>query len=263
MKSIKEIFKENILVLAPLAKVHNRAFRLQCRKYGNAIEKITIKELKYFAEVRDEAVVDFDSIKNDNPDNALSALIGHTYTIEVTPSGQVVNVTNTDEILSEIKRIPSNYETALNLVSESNIKLRHSIPLPDANDNELEEGMTWSSVKSFDFGLMGKGSFKRTYKLEKIAKSHGDFNAEITMSGEPSVPDASDSGDSPVTPPMTDVRQTYTGTMQLDMTKNTLLNYHETLVNEWLIVPPGTGRDGPPSVLNMTATRSYDIEKIK
>ena len=34
MKSIREIFKENNLVLAPLAKVHNRAFRLLCRKHG-------------------------------------------------------------------------------------------------------------------------------------------------------------------------------------------------------------------------------------
>ena len=34
MKTIQEIFKENKLVLAPLAKVHNRGFRLLCRKYG-------------------------------------------------------------------------------------------------------------------------------------------------------------------------------------------------------------------------------------
>ena len=34
MKTIQEIFKENNLVLAPLAKVHNRGFRLLCRKYG-------------------------------------------------------------------------------------------------------------------------------------------------------------------------------------------------------------------------------------
>ncbi|MHA1797064.1 MAG: tRNA dihydrouridine synthase [Candidatus Helarchaeota archaeon] len=34
MKTIKEIFNSDKLVLAPMAKVSNRAFRLQCKKFG-------------------------------------------------------------------------------------------------------------------------------------------------------------------------------------------------------------------------------------
>ena len=229
---------------------------------GNAIEKITIKELKYVSEARGIIVLDFDSSKDKDPNDALAALIGQSYTIEVTPSGQVVKISDIDKIIGDIEDIPSNLKITRSLVSESNIELRHSVPLPDANDNEIEDGKTWSNSKNFNFDQMGSNSFERTYKLEKIIKVGENYKAVISMDAIPSVEGLGEIG-SPSVPPMTDIRQTYTGSMELDINTGTLLKYQETLVNEWLIVPPGTGQDGPPSVLSMIATRSYDIEKIK
>ena len=233
---------------------------------GNAIEKITIKELKYFSEVRDKPVIEFDSLKDKDPNNALLALIGQSYTIEITPSGQVVKISDADKVLTDIKDFPSNNEAATRLLSDSDIKLRHSVPLPDSNDNELKEGKTWSNVASFDFGLMGSGSYERTFKLDEIKKANGNLDALIEMSAIPSVEGVGDSGagrGSPAAPPMTDIRQKYSGSIELNVTTGTLLKYEENLVNEWLVVPPGSSLQGTPSVLNMTATRSYDLEKIK
>jgi len=222
---------------------------------GNAIEKIIIKELKYYSEVRNEAALNFDSSKDKNPNDALSALIGYSYTIEVTSSGKVVNVTNTDEILSEIKRIPSNNEIATGLISESSIKSRHSVPLPDANDNDLKSDNTWSEVVSFNFDRMGSSSFEKIYKLEKVKKTGGNLNAAISMIAIPSAASS--------TPSIADVRPTYTGSMELDLTAGALIKYQENLVNEWVMVFPNQDQQGPPSVMNMTATRLFDIEKIK
>ena len=79
---------------------------------GNAIEKITIKELKYFAEVKDNPVLEFDSTKNKEPNDALAALIGHSYTIEVTPSGKVTKVIDINDVLTALRNTPSNIEAA-------------------------------------------------------------------------------------------------------------------------------------------------------
>jgi hypothetical protein len=101
--------------------------------------------------------------------------------------------------------------------------------------------------------------------LEKIEKADGELNAIVDMSAIPSVEGAKETYEergNTGTPPMTDIRQTYTGQMKFDITKGKLIIYEENLKNEWLVVPPGSGQTGPPSALNMTAIQSYDIEKI-
>ena len=221
--------------------------------------------MKYFAEVRDKTVLDFDSLKDKDPNNALFALIGQSYNIEVTPSGKVSRIIDANHVIEAISRIPSNHETALKFMSNNNIVNRHSIPLPDANDNELKKGDTWSNVKNFDFGLMGKRAYDRTYTLDDIEKSDGTMNAIISMDAIPSISGMKESYEeqqTTTTPPMTDIRQTYTGQMKIDVTDGILLQYQENLKNEWIIVPPGSGKSGPPTALNMTATQIYDIEKI-
>ena len=232
---------------------------------GNAIEKITIKELKYFAEVKDKTALDFDSQKDKDPNNALFALIGQSYNIEVSPSGKVTRVIDANHVLAAISRFPANNDAAVKLLSDTAIEKRHSIPLPDLTANELKKGGTWDSVTSFDFGLMGKRAYDRIYTLDAIEKTDGVINAAISMNAIPSVEgtkEAYEEQKTTTTPPMTDTRQTYTGQMKIDVTDGTLLKYEENLKNEWIVVPPGSGKSGPPSALNMTATQIYDIEKI-
>lgn len=232
---------------------------------GNATEKITIKELKYFAEVRNKTALDFDSLKDKNPNNALFALIGQSYTLEITPSGKISKIIDVNDALAAIKDIPSNFEAAKNLLSDIAIKRRHSIPLPDSNDNELGKGGSWSNIKEFNFGEMGYRTFERKYTLKKIEKADGSVNAIIDMSAIPSVERAKESyqerGTLPVSP-MTDISYTYTGQMNFDVTNGTLIKYHENLQNRWLIAPPNQNESKPPTALNMIAIQSYDIEKI-
>jgi hypothetical protein len=231
---------------------------------GNAIEKITIKELKYFAEVKDKTALDFDSQKDKDPNNALFAFIGQSYNIEVSPSGKVTKIIDANHALAALSRFPTNNDAAIKLLSDNAIEKRHSIPLPDLNANELNKGSTWSSITNYDFGLMGKRAYDRTYTLDTIEKTDGTINAAVSMNAIPSIEGTKEAYEEQKTstPPMTDIRQSYTGQMKIDITDGTLLKYEENLKNEWIVVPPGSGKSGPPSALNMTATQIYDIEKI-
>lgn len=233
---------------------------------GNAIEKITIKELKYFAEIRDRNVLNFDSTKDKDPNNALIALIGKSYSIEITPSGKVSKVLDVNAARAAVENIPSNKEAALRLLSDKTIERNHSVPLPDINDNNVSTGGKWSDVTTFDFGLLGVKSYKRAYKLDKIEEKAGSVYAIAGMDAIPSVAGTKENYQEqggPVVLPMTDVRQTYSGQMDFDVTSGTLIKYDESLKNEWLVVPPSTNQSGPPLSLNMTANQSYNIEKIK
>lgn len=231
---------------------------------GNAIEKITLKELKYFGEVRDKPVVDFNSVKDKDPNNALFALIGQSYIIEITPSGSVSKIIDANNARAAIKKISSNNDSASRLLADKTIEKRHTIPLPDEKTKELKTGDKWSDVVSTDFGLMGVRAYERTYTLDKIEKNNNSEVAIISLSAIPSIGDVNDTRrGADAVPPMTDIKQTYTGTMKFNVTAGVLLQYQEILKNEWVIVPPGTGQTGPPTVLNMTAVQSYDLEKIK
>jgi hypothetical protein len=230
---------------------------------GNAIVKITIKELKYFAEVRDKPVLDFDSSKNKDPNNALAALIGHGYTIEVTPSGNVAKVIDINDARTAIKNKSSNIEAALRLLADKTIERQHSIPLPDANDNELSTGETWNNVVIFDFDRLGIKSYERIFKLQKVEKVDGNEHVLIEMNAIPSVEGTRQTYQQPGSSgPMTDIRLKYTGQMNFNVTEGTLTKYQENLNNEWLIVFPVPGQSGPPLSLSMTAVQLYDIEKI-
>ena len=233
---------------------------------GNAIEKITIKQLKYYAEIRNKAELDFDSTKDKEPNNALFALIGKSYTIEMTPSGKVSKIIDINALRAAIKDKPSYSAVAGRLVSDKTIEKNHSIPLPDANDSMLSNGGKWSNITSFDFGLMGVKSYQKTYTLKKIEKNGQVITAIADMNGIPSVAGTKEEyeeGAGPVNLPMSDVRLTYAGQMVFDASEGVLTKYDEDLKNEWLMVLPVTGETGTPLSLSMTAIQSYKIEKIK
>ncbi len=64
---------------------------------GNAVAKITIKQLRYLAKVKNDITMDFDSSRQQDRQNPLSKLIGQSYTIEITASGQVSKIIDAND----------------------------------------------------------------------------------------------------------------------------------------------------------------------
>lgn len=235
---------------------------------GNAVVQITMKNLKYTARVKDSVVLEFDSTKSADENSPLAALIGQSYTIELTPSGQVSRVVNAAEARAAIKGSSAAAKAARTLLSDDVIKERHAVPaLPAGENKQFEEGGSWIVDKSFNFGMMGAKAYQRVYKLEDVKKSKGASIAVAGMNAVPSVEQDKEAQAAQMTnifTKMFDNTESYTGRLELNLDTGHVLEYTEDLKTEWLAVDPAYKADEQkrPNALRMAALRVVHLEKI-
>jgi len=235
---------------------------------GSAAAEITIKGLKYFARVKDNVVLDFDSSREKDRNNPLSNLIGQSYTIEITPWGQVSKVIDISRAQAAVKGGTSAHRVARALLLAGVIKERHTIPaLPPGNKSELKKGDNWSSIKSFDFTLMGSKSYEKIYKLKGIKDAGNKQLALVEMYAIPSSEGAKElhkEKGGGFFSKLFDNTEEYTGELKLDLSAGKVENCIEKLKSEWLAVDPAPVQNDKkePAALRMTALRLYQIERI-
>ena len=232
---------------------------------GNAVAKITIEQLKCTAKVKDNIVLDFDSSREQDRQNSLSKLIGQSYTIELTPSGQVLKVIDAKEARA-VAASDLTGKTAANLLFDKTIIERHTIPaLPASDKNQLQAGGKWSIIKSFSFDMMGSKSYEKVYTLEEIRDVGGRRIAVAKMQAVPSTEKAKELHKQQAQSffaNISDNTETYTGELKMDLTAGKVEECRENLTTEWFIVDPNPKENEQPAALRMTAVRIYSIEKI-
>lgn len=234
---------------------------------GNTVVKITIKELKYVSKVKDKIVLDFDSSREEDWENPLSKLIGQSYTIELTPSGEVSKVIDVNDTRAAIAGETRNDARARHLLSPVVIKEQHSIPLiPSADDEQLLPGKQWSNIKTFAFGPMGSKSFERIYEITQINETDGQRTAVVQMKAVPSTARAKEiykEQSMGIFSSMFDNTETYTGQLRQDLTSGQIEKYSEEFRGDWIAVDPfATNQEKEPNMLRMSATRIHSIERI-
>ncbi|MBA7485780.1 hypothetical protein ES707_21331 [subsurface metagenome] len=233
---------------------------------GNAVAEITIKGLKYLAKVKDNIILDFDSSREKDRNNPLIKLIGQSYTIEITASGQVPKVLDVSGARTAIGGVSANQRAARLLLAEV-IKEQHSIPaLSAVEKNQLRPGESWSDIKTFYFDWMGSKSYERIYELKEINNIAGRRIAIVEMSVVPSSEQAKELHKEQATgffSKMFDTTEIYTGELRLDLTAGEVEKYFEEFRSEWIAVNPmAPEKEKEPDMLRMSATRLYRIERI-
>jgi len=224
--------------------------------------KITIVRAKYLRELARRGIVaDHDSSKNDG--GPLAKLVGQSYRIEITPSGEVTRVLDSRAARSAV----AGSTTAVGLLKSKAIKERHSVAsLPAAEKNLLRVGDNWSSVKQTDFGMMGKKAYERIYVLREVTKVDGRKVAVVEMNAIPTadfpgqMPSDSDSPFSK----MFDNIDEYTGLMKLNLTTGKVDEYFEQLMTRWIVIDP-TPTDknkDKPDMLTMTGIMEHRLVRI-
>jgi hypothetical protein len=233
---------------------------------GNAVAKITIKQLKYQTTIKNDIVTDFDSSSDIDKDNPLNKLIGQSYIIEMTASGQVSRLIDANDVRAAVRGTSAADKTAANLLSLKAITERHTIrSLPDADKNQLRAGENWSSIENLSFDMMGLKSYEKIYTLEEIKEMDNRRIAIARMQAVPSAEYAKElhkEQSASFFANFSDNTETYTGELKMDLTSGKIEECHEKLITEWLIVDPNPKENEQPAALKMAAVRSYIIEKI-
>ncbi len=230
---------------------------------GNAIAKITVKELKYSSIVKDNPTFEFDSSKPKDPNDPLARLIGQSYTLKIAPTGEVTEVIDTKEAETAVRKGSVPPGIALRLLNWETIKDRHgTLLLPDADKNQLHIGDNWSNTKTFSFGMMGSESYEKIYTLNNIKDQDNRQVAIIEMNAIPASETPKEQAAEFLK--RSDNTKTYTGELELDLTAGKVKKYLEKLQQEWTIDFPSAERETAqePVILTMSATRLYSIEKI-
>ena len=233
---------------------------------GNAVAQITVTAIKYVTRVKNKITLDFDSSRKEGLPHPLGKLIGQSYTIELTSSGDVPKVIDANEARAAVKGNTSGHKLAINLLSENAIMDRHAISaLPDANEGPLRPGENWSRVKSFSFDLMGAKSYEKIYTLEEVRDMNGRRIAVVRMNAVPSVEEAKELHKEQATSTfsqMFDNTERFTGELKLDVTDGTVMECREEMLIEWFIVDPNPDDDERPAALRMTAGRLASLERM-
>jgi len=229
---------------------------------GDALKKITIKELKYVSKIRGKIAVDFDSSRKEDQNNPLTKLIGQSYTVQINPKGEVKEIDAKqarDAIVSD--------KTGSMLLSSEAIKRRHgTLVLPGADAGKLTRGKYWTSIKTFFFGKMGVNSYERVYTLKEIKNEGGLRVAIVEMNAIPSAEMEENFHKDQQTADFSkgfDNTATYTGQLKFDLNNGVVETYSEDLQSKWV-----SGRlaaktkDKGLIALTMSARRSYALEKI-
>ncbi len=238
---------------------------------GRVVAQITIDSLKYLSIIKSQPSIDFDGSRQADANSPLAKLIGQSYTIEFGPDNYIASVSD----LSAGRALMSGRTVAdragLNILSGEAITERHAtLPLPQAGQEQLMPGDKWNKIKTFSFGLMGLKSYEKIYTLKEIRDAAGHRIAVIDMNAIPSSEvESKYRGQQAGTnfPKMFDTNDIYTGGGEVDLTAGRIDNFRENLQASWIVaLPPNPGEPvdaNEPVVLRMTATRTYNLEKIK
>ena len=235
---------------------------------GNAIAKITIKELKYLAKVKNVPDANFDSSRAQDQGSPLAKLIGQNYRIKFSPAGEVIAVVDVRGAQAAVRGRTPAHQTALALLKHNVIKERHTVlTLPPADKNKVRVGDNWSSIRNFSYGLLGSETFERIYTLKELKDINGRRLAVVEMNAIPSAEMAEElyKKQAPgVLSNMGDNIQTYTGQLELDLTTGNVEKCFEKLRTEWIIADPSIkpGDNKEPAAVKMAEARLYSLERI-
>ncbi|MFH1615731.1 MAG: hypothetical protein ABIG61_11695 [Planctomycetota bacterium] len=225
----------------------------------SATAKITIEYLKLYRKSPGGVQIDFQSDRQDSQDRLLAGLIGQSYTIHITPSGQasVLDAGRIREIITAgpISRLASA------LLSDEAIAKRHSFPLPPADKPVVNVGDSWSRIENSPRESFQVKSFEKIYTLEQVDTQQdqrlGIVKMKAILSGQ-AVPGGLEekldlSG--------VDDTDEFTGLLVMDLDKGSVKRYYEKLLAEW-IAAGKTEDQQQPGILTIGFEYLHSLEAI-
>jgi hypothetical protein len=230
---------------------------------GNAVAEITIGGVKYYAMQKDKVTLDFDNVTFADKEHPLAMIVGKSYTIELSPTGDVLRVIDANEARLAARRGSVIPVDALALLRPDTIISRHALAmLPPPNASKVTVGGKWSKMKDVAFGLMGSKSYEKVYTLTQVKETDGRKIAIAQMQAipGPETPEELEKKRASGFSEMFDNTGEYTGQLEFDLTAGKVRKYSEDLKAEWVAVEQKEAAE--PASLKMTATRQLSLDEI-
>ena len=233
---------------------------------GSAIVTITIDELKYLAQVKNDIKMDLDSSRE--ADKAkLAKLIGQSYKIRLWQDGaaQVANA----QTLQKVKGDPAGALVRALFSNESIVKLHSVLALPEKDSDRLRRGDSWSRLWAGPRGMIEPKCYEKTYTLETVKRCEGQEIAVVKMGAVPSAEDCPDMPEDArgmgIFAKMFDSSDDiYEGKLVLNLDDGKVAEYFEDVQVKWVAMetPPGKQGEEGPDVLIMSFGHLHSVKMI-
>ncbi len=230
---------------------------------GNATARITVNDLKIDIVNKNESQLSFDSQKDADKDAPLAKLLGQSYTIEISPTGQVKSLDTKDAMAA----VTTPYEKKIvkGLLDDKAIAKRHQITaLSKAPAGGLSLEDSWSEVVPSPPGLLAPKSYKKTYTLTALDETVATIKMTAGESGPSAEGDTQAAGNMGMFAKMFDNEDDYTGTLKIDLATGEVLASNETLISTYTAqeMPANGDAEKGPDVLTMQLTNRVQLEKL-
>lgn len=233
---------------------------------GIAVVTITIDELKYFAQIKNDVKMDLDSSRE--ADKAkLAKLIGQSYKIKLSRDGaaEVIDA----RMLQKVKGDPAGALVRALFSNESIVKLHSVLALPEKDSNRLRRGDSWSRLRAGPLGMIEPKCYEKTYTLEDVKRCGGQEVAVVKIDAVPSAEDCPDMpedarGMGIFAKMFDDTSDTYEGKLVLNLDDGKVAEYFEDMQVKWVAMetPPGKRGEEGPDVLTMSFGHLHSIKMI-
>ncbi len=230
---------------------------------GNATAEIMINDLKVEMINKNESQLSFDSQKESDKDAPLAKLLGKSYTIQITPTGEVKAL----DTKNAMAAVTSAYEKKIvkSLLDPKEIAERHQVSgLPKDVTDSLSVEDTWSEIVASPPGLLAPKSYEKTYTLTAVDDSVATVQMTAGESAEAVEGSSQAAGGMGMFAKMFDNEDDYTGTLKFDLATGEVLSSTETLISTYTAqeMPEKGDPDKGPDVLTMQFINRIQLEKL-
>ena len=245
---------------------------------GNASAKITIEKLKYSSVSRNKVGIDFDSSRKKDLLEPMAKLIGQSYSIMISPKGEVVKVIEADKIreitksakVSKVHKYPSKSNTTGKTEYEYRVvessftdnkaltwfighddfikELHESLLLP--GNQKLKIGKSWDATKKLS---IPPDSSEKIYILQKVENEN---NHQVAIAEMNNVnPPNNGIGEMP---PLTK-KVSLKGYLKIDLDEGKIIKFKEEFISEGGHSSSVPGKAGN---LSLREIRINTLEKV-
>jgi hypothetical protein len=227
---------------------------------GNATALITIKDLKVDYTNKNESQLSFDSQNEADKNTPMAKLLGQSYTIQISPTGQVKLLDAKDALAAVTSSFEKNI--ARGILDPKAVTKRHQIAaIPEDSTGALSVNDSWSKVVPSPPGLLAPKSYNKTYTLTAIDGSIATIEMTAGVSGEG---DTGSSGSMGIFAKMFDNTDEYSGTSKINLTTGDVIASKEKLISTYIAqeMPENGDPEKGPDVLTMQFIHCIELEKL-